>query len=151
MSPVVIVGMSAGILLIVTAAWVFVSKKAFPGGGILVVVVGMVLIGMSQWSTITLKGAGVEFQAVRAKLDSTVSAAAEVAGEAQNAAAAAEATRQQVTTLTSQLAARNLVSPAASAAIRGALDAAPHADIAKLRVATDRLRRLNVSQIRPKP
>jgi hypothetical protein len=151
MSPVTIVGMAMGTLLILTAIAVFWSKKEFPAGGIGVTFVGLALIGMSQWSTFTLKAPGLEFQAMRAKLDSTVSAAAIVAGEAQHAAAAAEATRQQVGTLTSQLAARNLVSPMASIAIHRALDAAPRTDTTKLRIATDHLRRLNIPQLRPRP
>ena len=149
MNPVTIVGMAVGALLILTAIGVFWSKKEFPAGGIGVTFVGLALVGMSQWSTLRLKAPGLEFEAIRAKLDSTISAAEVVAGEAQNAAAAAEATRQQVSTLTSQLATHNLIPPTASIAIRRALDAAPRTDTTRLRMATDRLKRLNI-QVRPR-
>jgi hypothetical protein len=142
-NPASLVGMVLGALLILTAIAVFWTKKDFPAGGLGVTIIGLVLIGMSQWSSFSLKAGGLELQAVQKQLRETVAAAAEVADEAHNSAAAAETTRQQVASLTAQLAARNLVTPQASAAIRRALDAAPRSDTIRLRMATDRLRVLN--------
>jgi hypothetical protein len=127
MSPVVLVGMAVGTLAILTALAVCWSKKAFPMGSIGVMVIGLVLIGMSQWNSITL--------------EATAAAAAVVAHEAQNNAAAVEVTRRQLATLTTQLETRSL-SPQSATAIRSAIEAAPRADTNRLRVATTELKNL---------
>lgn len=141
MSPVVLVGMAVGTLAILTALAVCWSKKAFPMGSIGVMVIGLVLIGMSQWNSITFKAGGVEFAALQKQLEATAAAAAVVAHEAQNNAAAVEVTRRQLATLTTQLETRSL-SPQSATAIRSAIEAAPRADTNRLRVATTELKNL---------
>ncbi len=145
-SAVTIVGMVMGTLLILTAIAVFWSKKAFPAGGIGVTLVGLVLIGMSQWSTIKLKAGGVdvevELKALKKQVQETAAATADVATETRNAAAGADVTRRQVAILTSQLAERALVAPQASIDIQSALRSAPQFDEKRLVRANERLERI---------
>ncbi len=149
MNPVTIVGMVLGALVILTALGIFWTKKDFPAPGLGAIVVGLILVGMSQWSSITFKGMGLEFQALRARMDSVATTAAEVANQAGNAAAAVEVARQQLNVLTTQLESRNVVSPQALEGIRRAMANAPHPDTASLRTATDRLRKLTRERIPP--
>ena len=153
MSPVTIVGMAVGTLLVVTAIAVFWSKKEFPVGGLGAAVIGLILIGMSQWSNVNFKFGDISLQleALQQRLDSTAVTAAALGDEARNTAAAVEMTRQQIGTLTVQLAARNYVTPQAAAAIRSALATAPRPDTTRLRLETDKLRSLTKFPIRPRP
>lgn len=91
MSPVTIVGMVVGTLLILTAIAVFWSKKEFPVGGLGVTVIGLVLIGMSQWTNLDLKAGDLSLQleTLQQRLDSTAATAATVAVEARHTAAGA--------------------------------------------------------------
>jgi hypothetical protein len=153
MSPVTIVGLVVGTGIITTAIVVFLRKNDFPAGGVGATAVGMVLIGMSQWTSITLKAGGVdvELQALQKQLDSTAASAAVVSDEAHKAAAAADVARQQITTLTTQLATKGVLTPQSANAIRTALAVAPHSDTTRLRLATDQLRNLTRVRERPPP
>lgn len=152
MSPVIIVGMAVGTLAILTALGVCWSKKAFPLGSIGVMAIGLVLIGMSQWNSITLKAGGVEFEALQKQLEATAASTAVVAHEAQNTAGAVDVTRQQLALLTTQLVATRSLAPQSATAIRAAIEAAPRADTNRLRVATTELKNLPKVQVRrPRP
>ena len=144
MTPVTIVGMVAGGLLILTASAVFLIKKEFPAGGLGVALIGLVLIGMSQWSSIKISTAGVsvDLQVVKAQLEQTAAAAEEIATQAQQTAASVQTTREQVAALTQQLQSRNVLSDAALRPIRAKLDAAPRADSIRLRTAREKLDRI---------
>jgi hypothetical protein len=144
MTPVTIAGMVMGVLLILTAIAVFWSKKAFPVGGVAVTLVGLVLIGMSQWTTIKINagGASIDLRTLRAQVQETAAAAEEVASQAQQAAAAAETTREQVAVLARQLETRNVLPSAAARSIRATLDTAPRADLERLRSAQEDLGRV---------
>lgn len=144
MSPVTVVGMVAGGLLIVTACAVFLNKKEFPAGGLGVALVGLVLIGMSQWTSIKVNtpGGSVEFAALQKDVKQTAEAADELATQAQETAASVETTRQQVTALTQQLQNNKVLTATAVAPIRAKLETAPRADVSRLRIAKDNLSRV---------
>lgn len=142
MTPVTIVGMAAGAVLILTAVAVFWSKKAFPAGGVMVSMVGLVLIGMSQWSSIKITAAGATLEVVRAEIRQTAAAADEVAAQAEQAAAAVEATKQQLASLTGLLETRQVLPAAAAQPIRARLAAAPNVDLTKLGTARATLKRV---------
>jgi len=144
MTPVTIVGMVAGGLLILTAAAVFLLKKEFPAGGLGVALIGGVLIGMSQWSSIKISAGGVsvDLQVLKAQVQQTAVAAEEIATQAQQTAVSVETTREQVAALTEQLQSRNVLSDAAARPIRAKLDAAPRADLSRLRAARENLDRV---------
>src|SRR5919108_3042283 len=129
MTAVTIVGMVAGGLLIATACIVFLLKKDFPAGGFGVAVIGLVLIGMSQWTSFKITAAGVSLEAVKAQVQKTAAAAEEIATQAQQTAASVETTREQVATLAQQLQSSNVLSAAAVRPIRAKLDTAPRADV----------------------
>jgi hypothetical protein len=137
---VTIVGMAAGAVLILTAVAVFWSKKDFPAGGVMVSMVGLVLIGMSQWSSIKITAGGATIEAVRAEITKTAAAAEEVAAQAQQAAEAVEATKKQLASLTDLLETRQVLPAAAAEPIRARLAAAPNVDLTKLGKARATLR-----------
>lgn len=144
MTPVTIVGMVAGGLLIVTASVVFFIKREFPVGGVGITLIGLVLIGMSQWSSIKITTAAfsVDLQVLKAQVEQTAAAAAEIATQTQQTAASVETTREQIAVLTRQLESRNLLSEAAVRPIRATLEAAPRADLSRLRAVRENLDRI---------
>jgi hypothetical protein len=156
MTPVTITGMAAGTLLILTTAAVFWAKKDFPVGGLGVVLLGVILIGMSQWSSIKVNAGGnsVELLAFEKKLDSAVTATADLAVATRNAANSAETAKSQISELTTVLAQRNLVSPEASAKVQDAIKASPAADTVSIKASTqilDALRRSpKVMRVQPR-
>jgi len=142
MTPVTIVGMAAGAVLILTAVAVFWSKKDFPPGGVMVSMVAVVLIGMSQWSSIKITAAGATLEVVRDQIRQTAAVADEVAAQAQQAAATVEATKQQLANLTDLLETRHVLPAAATQPIRAQLAAAAKVDLTKLRTARATLSRV---------
>lgn len=145
MTPVTVVGMIAGGLLILTAIAVFWSKKEFPAGGVGVTVVGLVLIGMSQWSQISLKAAGVELSA----LAEVAKASAELGDEVNKLASSVSTTKAQLSVVARQLEDRNVLTPAVTGSIRGALESAPRVDTAQVRATSARLREIQTRPVRP--
>jgi hypothetical protein len=142
MTAVTIVGMAAGGVLIIAAVAVFLSKKEFPAGGVMVTLVGLILIGMSQWSTIKITAAGATVEVARDEIRTTAEAVDAVAEQTQQAAAAVEATRQQLSNLTAMLENRQVLSAAAVQPIRTELSTAPRIDAAKLKEVRDSLKRV---------
>jgi len=145
MTPVTIMGMAAGAVLILTAVVIFLSKKDFPPGGIVVTLVAFAFIGMSQWSSIKITAAGATLEAIRGEVRQTAAAADEVAAQAQQAAAAVRATKEQLESLTVQLDKKQVLSPAATEPIRAQLRAAPTVDVSKLNTARATLNRVKGS------
>jgi hypothetical protein len=143
MPAVIIVGVAAGSLLIVTFC-VLLLRKSNPAGGVWVAVIGAVLIGMSLFARIKISGAGVsvELETVKAQVQQTAAAAEEIATQAQQTAASVETTREQVATLAQQLQSRNILSDAAVRPIRAKLDTAPRADVNRLRAVKENLSRV---------
>ena len=142
MAPVTIVGMAAGAVLILTAVAVFWNKKEFPTGGVMITLVGLVLIGMSQWSNIKISAAGATVEVVRDEIKKTAEEVDQVAAQAQLAAGAVEATRQQLASLTDLLESKQVLSAATTQPIRAKLEAAPRADVMKLGTARENLKRV---------
>lgn len=142
MAPVTIVGMAAGAVLILTAVAVFWNKKEFPTGGVMITLVGLVLIGMSQWSNIKISAAGATVEVVRDEIKKTAEAVDQVAAQAQLAAGAVEATRQQLASLTDLLESKQVLSAATAQPIRAKLEAAPRTDVMKLGTARESLKRV---------
>jgi cell division protein FtsB len=143
--------MVMGVLACLTALGIFLSKKEFPVGGVGVLGIGFVLIGMSQWTSFKFQAGGVNFEAVQnlqKQIQATASSAAAIAQEAQKTAAAQDVTRQQLATLTKQLATNRTLAPQSAEAIGGAIARAPRADTNQLRAATIELRNLPKMQIR---
>jgi len=143
MTAVTVVGMVAGGLLIVTA-WVVWLKTKTPTAGVGAALFGLVLIGMSQWTSIKISAAGfsVDLQAVKAQVKQTAAAAEELATQAQQTAASVETTREQVATLAQQLQTKNILSDAAVRPIRARLDTAPRAGVNRLRAVKENLSRV---------
>jgi hypothetical protein len=116
------VGIIAGIALLITAIKVFWGQREAPAGSV-AAVVGLILIGMSQWSTIKIKGAGLEVD-----ISQIASAVDKVAEEAVTNAAAVETTRQQLLTLSRQLENNQTLSVTNARALRDSLNKVPAAD-----------------------
>lgn len=138
MSPAAIVGMPAGVVLIVTVAGVVWVKKTFPGGAIALALVGFVLIGSSQWSSIKLTAAGASVEVVtklQADIQRTAEAAGTVAAQAEQAAAAAEANSREVATLVRALDGQRVLNAAATRPILTGLAAVPRLDMQRLATA----------------
>jgi len=142
MSPVTVVGMVAGGLLLLTAIVVFITKKEFSTGGVAVTVVAMILIGMSQWSNIQFEAFGIKFAALTKAINMTAAAADEVAAQTEQAAAEIAATREQLASLTQQIANTHVLSPGATAGIQTQLSTPPKIDLEKLKKARTDLERI---------
>jgi hypothetical protein len=142
MTAVTVVGMNAGCVLVLAAVAVFLIKKEFPAGGVMVTIVGLVLIGMSQWSSIKLTAAGVTLEVLRHEIRQTAAAADEVAAQAQNAAAGVEATKRQLANLTQLLETRQVLPATLAQPIRAQLSAVPSLDRSKLAAAREALNRI---------
>lgn len=132
MSTVTIVGIVAGSALIVTAIIVFLSKKEFQTGGVMVTVVGLVLIGMSQWNSIKLTVGEATLEAIREELNSTKDATNEVAEQVEQAAKAVETTRMQLLSLNDQLKTSRVLPDSVTVSIQEKLSSAPQVDLTKL-------------------
>jgi hypothetical protein len=146
MTIVTIVGMVAGAVLILTAVAVFWSRKDFPTGGVMVTLVGLIFIGMSQWSTIRLTTAGTtvellknELQQTRDELQQTAAAVDTVAAQAQQAAAAVEETNQQIVNFADLLEERRVLSADAVEPIRAELEGVPKINLRELDTARETL------------
>lgn len=146
MTIVTIVGMVAGAALILTAVAVFWSRKDFPTGGVTVTLVGLILIGMSQWSTIRLTTAGTtvellknELQQTRNELQQTAAAVDKVAAQAQQAAAAVEETNRQIVNFADLLEERQVLSADAVEPIRAELESVPKINLMELDTARETL------------
>lgn len=140
MTAVTIVGMAAGGVLILTAAAISWSKKAFSAGSITVCLIAFGLIGMSQWSSIKITAEGIEV--LRDELKQTATAAEEVAAQVEQTATAVEATKEQLTALAAHLASQHVLSAAAIQPIRVRLAALPTLDLTKLNAARTTLNRV---------
>jgi hypothetical protein len=142
MTPVTVVGMVAGGLLILVVVIVFLQKKAFPAGGVGSAAIGFILIGMSQWTTIKIKAGGVDIDlsAIQAQLDETATAVDSVAGQSVRTAAVAEATREQLVTLSGQLADRQVLPRAAVNSVQRSLSVHPKLDTTRVITARTTLR-----------
>lgn len=119
---VTIVGLVTGLALIASAVRAFWSQKDGTSG-IAAALVGLILIGMSQWSTISVKGAGIEIE-----LAAIAQAVDAVAEEATAAATAVETTRQQLLSLSTSLERSQSITRADASAIRDSLRAVPTVD-----------------------
>jgi hypothetical protein len=95
---------------------------------------------MSQWSTIKIKGAGLEVD-----ISQIASAVDKVAEEAVTNAAAVETTRQQLLTLSRQLEHSQALSVTSARALRDSLSRVPAADTG-VRPGCDLPRRLRERQ-----
>lgn len=169
MSPVTLVGMIMGSLVVLTSCLIFGSKKEFPAGGLAAMLVGVVLISISQWTHIKLNagGSSLELDAVKKELASTTAqlqqttaetkanaqatretaaATDAVAEQAERAAGASEVTRRTVVALASQLEVNKALSPAAAAPIKTTLDTVTHASVPAISSAR---KRLQVLKARP--
>ena len=137
MSSVTTVGLIAGAALIAAAIYVFVSKKEISAGGVGVSLVGLILIGMSQWTTIKVKGGGVDIdiRTLQEQVTRTASAVDAVAQEANSTAAVANETREQLLVLSTQLERRDVLPSASSRALRDSLGRAPRIDTAAVNAA----------------
>ncbi|MGD2064087.1 MAG: hypothetical protein PVF51_10965 [Nitrospirota bacterium] len=93
MTPVTIVGMAAGSILILAVVAISWSNKAFPAGGIAVSLIGVVLIGMSQSSIVKSDRGGASIELVREQISQTAAAVEAVAAQAEQTAAAVEETK----------------------------------------------------------
>lgn len=144
MTPVTIVGLVAGSIFVAVAAFVFVSKKAFPAGGIAVSAIGLVLIGMSQWTQVKVVAGGVtiELQALKADIQKTAAAAEVVAVQAQHAADSVHQVKQQLADVTRLLDASHVVPAPRTQEIRDRLSQAPTVDRSQLDSARASLRQL---------
>lgn len=142
MTAVTIAGIVAGGILILAAVTVFLIKKEFPAGGVTVTLIGLVLIGMSQWSSIKLTAAGVTLEALTNNVKQMAAAAEEVATQAEQAAAGVETTRQQLVGLSQELETKQVLPPAVVRPIQSKLYNMPRADLSKLAKARADLRSL---------
>ena len=142
MTPVIIVGIVAGALLVVAAIVVFITKKEFPAGGVAVTLIAVVLIGMSQWSSIEIEGGGIKIKTLSKAIGETAAAADEVAAQAEQAADAVAATKEQLASLTQQIEDSHVLSPRLTQPIQARLSAAPVVDRQKLARARMDLRRV---------
>lgn len=154
MNAVAVVGIVAGAALIAVACLVFAQKKEFPLGGVGVTLVGVVLIGMSQWTTIRIKGAGldIDLRTLQAQITETAAAVDAVAEATVSTAAQVETTQTQLLEVTEQLERRQLLVPSTLSDIRGRMEAAPQADTTRVNAVRENIRlRLPVTPGRLQP
>jgi hypothetical protein len=142
MTPVTVVGLVFGGALIAAAIYVFVKKQEFALNGVAVTLLGLLLIGMSQWTTIKIKGAGIDIDlsTLQRQLSETAEAVDALAEETVNAAAAAETTREQLLTLSNQLERQRVLPPSLTRPLRDSLRTGPRIDTAVVNAARVRLR-----------
>lgn len=138
MTPVTIVGMIAGAVLIVVVVVVFLRKQEFSSGGVVVTVIGLILLTLSQWSSIRLSAAGTTLELVK----ETAAAADQVAAQTQQTAAALETTRQQLSALAAQLGAKNVLTAPTLHAMQSTLAAVPRVDVNRVLEARRTLTRI---------
>lgn len=138
MSPTTL-GMILGTLLIISAIVIFFMRKEFSKEGVLVVFGGIVLVGMSGWSSIRVSALGVDVEALQKRVDSTVQSVTQVAAQTDSAAVAVDTTKNQLSALARELADSDALSKEESARIIGALARAPRADRVMLRSAAVKL------------
>jgi hypothetical protein len=146
MSPIAVVAMIMGVLLILAAIGIAWSKKEFSAGCVTITLVGVILIGLTQWTTIKFKSGGldVELSTLKQQLKQTAAAVDAVAAETETAAQATEAGRQELRSLVNQLGSHNVLPPVALQPVRASLDTLHKVDFSKIRMAREDLRRITV-------
>jgi hypothetical protein len=113
-----------------------------------VTLIALVLIGMSQWTTIKIKGPGgidIDLTQLRQQIEETARAVDAVADVAGNNTRVSEGNRQQLLSLTEQLGSKQVIAPAAASAARSTLTALPKADTTRLHST-----RLNLRKVVPR-
>ena len=135
MNPVTVVGMIAGLFLIGVVVVIAYRKHEVSAGSVALAVIGLVLIGMSQWTSIRIKGGGVDIDlsALERQVHATAAAVQTLAEETVATAAVAESTRDQLQTLAVDLRRSNVVSAAFANTLTDSLAARPDVDTAAIR------------------
>lgn len=148
-----IAGIILGSIAVLTACFVWLRHRTFGVGGGGLSLVGLALVGLSIFSTISISvsEAGVEakFQAMQERVNAVAEASAAVTEEVQKIAQSTEANRTQFLALTQSLEARNAVDPRAAADIRRQVEAARLPEERQLNEALKRLREVQIPVSRP--
>ncbi|MBN1817936.1 MAG: hypothetical protein JW828_11285 [Sedimentisphaerales bacterium] len=136
MTPVIIVAMVAGAILILIAVWIFLSTKEFSRNGVIVILAGAVLLTISEWRTITLDLAGFKIE-LQKQIEQAATAADEVAAQVEKTTAQVDVMKTQFITLSSLLQTGQPIQPAKVKEIEKNILALPDFDRAKLQTARE--------------
>lgn len=103
-----VLGLVLGTLAIVSACWVWLRRQTFGVGGGVLSMVGLVLVGLSVWSTAKVQvsptgGLSAEFERLERQVDELAERNAEVAEEVVKVAEAVDTTRSRFVDLTEAL------------------------------------------------
>ncbi len=141
---VILVGLILGAVLVVAAVVVGVKKQGFAYGEILITAFGVILVGLSLWSRVSLELGqfkaefDTEFDALQQGVQEVAEAAAVVSEEVSKLDKASASQRAQVATLVRSLKPQ-ILDPRTRATVQRELEIAPRIDHDRLRAATQRL------------
>ncbi len=151
---VIVVGLILGAVLIAAAVLVGIKKQGFAYGEILITAFGVVLVGLSLWSRVSLELGQfkAEFDSLKKGVQDVAEAAAVVSEEVTKLDKAATSQRVQMATLVRSLNAQTL-DPRVRATVQRELEAVPRVDLRRLTSATHRLELSSetIARIRAKP
>lgn len=150
MPIVTVTGLVAGAALVFAVIWVIMKKQEFSVGAIGLALVGLVMIGMSQWSTIRISGGGmdIDISTLQRQVAETAEAVDALAEETVATANVAETTRDQLLSLSSELQRARTLPTGVTGAIRDSLTAAPHVDTANIRNLRSSMARIPAAAVR---
>lgn len=138
------VGIALGSIAVLSACVVWLRHQTFGAGGAGLSLVGVALVGLSLWTSISFSmsegGFEARFDRLEGQVSDVASATETVTTEVQKIAEATETSRTQIVDLTQVLAERKLVAPEAASSIRAEAARAPRADAQELSRAAERLR-----------
>ncbi len=137
---VIVVGLILGAVLVLAAVVVGIKKQGFAYGEILITAFGVVLVGLSLWSRVSLELGQfrAEFESLKEGVQEVAEAAAVVSAEVIKLDKAATTQRDQVAILVRSLKPQTL-DPGTRATVQRELEAAPRIDPTRLSAAVQRL------------
>ena len=144
---VMVVGLIIGSAAVLTACFVWLRKQVFGTGGIVLSLVGVILIGLSIWSNVSIQFAegrfSAEFNRLQAQLDEMAEAGIAVSEEVGTMWDVVQANSQQFVALTDNLEQRQTLTTNQARSLRTPVLDAPavsrmRLDSARVKLATGR-------------
>lgn len=148
-------GLIIGSAALLTACYVWIRKQVFGLGGGTLSFAGILLLGLSVWTSasveITPGGFRAEFERLEKRMNAMAEANLAVSQEVGKVATFSEASRRQVEALTDVLSARQALSPRQAERVRAELEGVPSLDRSRIESATRILQEQAVEIPRPAP
>jgi hypothetical protein len=142
-----IAGIILGSIAVLSAVYVWVKDRTFGMGGGALSLAGIVLVGLSIWSSVRIKvnesGLEADFNRLQSQVSEVTKTSLAVTDEVRKIAESTQANKDQFLKLTSALETRQVVRPEVLAAIEKPIESTPTADRKAIDAAAIRLRNLD--------